>query len=156
MELHLRADKNLSRADAEALSELFRVAYETVSVKRSRARAGRGESMAYNRGDYRDKWRIERLAAAVRRKLGLDHIEPLSPWLLADAIPAHIFYPEDFVDAKNPATGLRGQPRKSPRSTGAAMTSSSTGSSDASLDALRPLRRIGGDEQRRRTEKAPR
>jgi hypothetical protein len=54
--------------------------------------------MAYDRGDYRDKWRIERLATAVRRKLGFDQIQPLSPWLLADAIPAHIFYPEDFDD----------------------------------------------------------
>jgi Zn-dependent peptidase ImmA (M78 family) len=52
--------------------------------------------MAYNRGDYRDKWRIERLAATVRRELGLNQIEPLSPWVLADAVPAHIFYPEDF------------------------------------------------------------
>ena len=33
--------------------------------------------MPYNRGDYRDKWRIERLAAAVRGKLGFDQIEPL-------------------------------------------------------------------------------
>jgi hypothetical protein len=54
--------------------------------------------MAYDRGDYRDKWRIERLATAVRRKLGFDQLQPLSPWLLADAIPAHIFYPEDFDD----------------------------------------------------------
>jgi transcriptional regulator with XRE-family HTH domain len=42
VELHLRADPNLSRADAEALSELFRVAYETVSgsrpARKSRAR----------------------------------------------------------------------------------------------------------------------
>ena len=35
VELHLRADKNLTRDDAEALSELFRVAYEAVSGKRS-------------------------------------------------------------------------------------------------------------------------
>jgi transcriptional regulator with XRE-family HTH domain len=34
VELHLRADKDLSRDDAEALSELFRVAYEAVSGKR--------------------------------------------------------------------------------------------------------------------------
>jgi hypothetical protein len=34
----------------------------------------------------------------VRAKLGLDQLEPLSPWRLADAIPAHIFYPEDFGD----------------------------------------------------------
>jgi Zn-dependent peptidase ImmA (M78 family) len=54
----------------------------------------------YNRGDYRDKWRIERLAAAVRRKLKVDQLEPLSPWRLADALPAHIFYPEDFGDSE--------------------------------------------------------
>lgn len=52
--------------------------------------------MAYRRGDYRDKWRIERLAAAIRGRLGFDQLEPLSPWRLADAIPAHVFYPEDF------------------------------------------------------------
>jgi Zn-dependent peptidase ImmA (M78 family) len=52
----------------------------------------------YNRGDYRDKWRIERLAAAVRAKLQVDQIETLSPWRLADALPAHVFYPEDFDD----------------------------------------------------------
>lgn len=54
--------------------------------------------MAYKRGDYRDKWRIERLAAAVRARLNVDQIEPLSPWRLADALPAHVFYPEDFGD----------------------------------------------------------
>lgn len=53
--------------------------------------------MPYNRGDFRDKWRIERLAAAVRTKLNLDQLEPLSPWRLADAVPAHVFYPEDFA-----------------------------------------------------------
>jgi Zn-dependent peptidase ImmA (M78 family) len=53
----------------------------------------------YNRGDYRDKWRIERLAAVVRGKLKVDQLELLSPWRLADALPAHIFYPEDFGDA---------------------------------------------------------
>jgi Zn-dependent peptidase ImmA (M78 family) len=52
----------------------------------------------YHRSDYRDKWRIERAAAAVREKLKVDQIEPLSPWRLADAIPAHIFYPQDFGD----------------------------------------------------------
>jgi IrrE N-terminal-like domain len=54
--------------------------------------------VAYNRGDYRDKWRIERLATAVRGRLALDQFEPLSPWQLAEAIPAHIFHPEDFGD----------------------------------------------------------
>jgi hypothetical protein len=50
----------------------------------------------YRRGDYRDKWRIERLAGVVRAELKVDQLEPLSPWRLAEAIPAHIFYPEDF------------------------------------------------------------
>ena len=54
--------------------------------------------MAYNRGDYRDKWRIERRAAAIRRKLGLDQLEPLDPIRLADVLPSHVFYPEDFGD----------------------------------------------------------
>lgn len=54
--------------------------------------------MGYSRQDYRDKWRIERLAASIRGKLGLDQLTSLSPWRLADAIPAHIFYPEDFGD----------------------------------------------------------
>jgi len=50
----------------------------------------------YRRGDYRDKWRIESLAAAVRAKLEVDQLKPLSPWRLAEALPAHVFYPEDF------------------------------------------------------------
>jgi Zn-dependent peptidase ImmA (M78 family) len=54
--------------------------------------------VAYNRGDYREKWRIERLAASIRTKLGLDQLTPLSPWRLADAIGAHVFYPADFGD----------------------------------------------------------
>jgi transcriptional regulator with XRE-family HTH domain len=33
VEMHLRADKNLTRSDAESLSELFRVAYRAVSGK---------------------------------------------------------------------------------------------------------------------------
>ena len=55
--------------------------------------------MAYNRGDYRQKWRIERLAATVRAQLKVDQIEALNPWRIADALPAHVFYPEDFGDA---------------------------------------------------------
>ena len=42
VELHLRADKNLSRDDAEALSEMFRLAYDALSAKRPRAR-GKGK-----------------------------------------------------------------------------------------------------------------
>ena len=63
--------------------------------------------MPYNRGDYRHKWRIERLATGIRRELGLDQLTPLSPWRLADAIPAHIFYPEDF-DNDGLARRMRG------------------------------------------------
>ena len=54
--------------------------------------------MAYERGRYQDKWRIERQAAALRARVGLDQLEPLDPWRLADAVPAHVFYPEDLVD----------------------------------------------------------
>jgi transcriptional regulator with XRE-family HTH domain len=43
VELHLRADKNLSRDDAEALTEMFRLAYDVLSGKRERAKA-RGEA----------------------------------------------------------------------------------------------------------------
>jgi transcriptional regulator with XRE-family HTH domain len=38
IELHLRADKDLSRADAEALTEMFRVAYEHLADKSTRAK----------------------------------------------------------------------------------------------------------------------
>lgn len=36
VELHLRADDNLSREDAEALSEMFRLAYGALAQKQSR------------------------------------------------------------------------------------------------------------------------
>jgi hypothetical protein len=38
IELHLRADKDLSREDAEALTEMFRVAYEHLADKKTRAK----------------------------------------------------------------------------------------------------------------------
>jgi transcriptional regulator with XRE-family HTH domain len=38
VELHLRADKNLSRDDAEALSEMFRLAYDALSAKQARGK----------------------------------------------------------------------------------------------------------------------
>jgi Zn-dependent peptidase ImmA (M78 family) len=56
--------------------------------------------MAYVRGDYRSKWRIESHAAKVRASLGLDQIEVLDPNLLCDVIPAHVFEPADFGDAE--------------------------------------------------------
>jgi transcriptional regulator with XRE-family HTH domain len=42
IELHLRADKNLSRDDADALSEMFRLAYDALSAKQARNK-GRGK-----------------------------------------------------------------------------------------------------------------
>jgi transcriptional regulator with XRE-family HTH domain len=42
IELHLRADKNLSRDDAEALSEMFRLAYDALSAKETRSK-GKGK-----------------------------------------------------------------------------------------------------------------
>lgn len=55
--------------------------------------------MPYTRGYYKDKWRIERIATDVRERLALDQFEPLDPQLLADELPAHVFYPEEFGDA---------------------------------------------------------
>jgi transcriptional regulator with XRE-family HTH domain len=42
VELHLRADKNLSRNDAETLSEMFRLAYDALSGKQARTK-GKGK-----------------------------------------------------------------------------------------------------------------
>jgi transcriptional regulator with XRE-family HTH domain len=42
IELHLRADKNLTDDDAEALSEMFRLAYDALSAKQARSK-GRGK-----------------------------------------------------------------------------------------------------------------
>lgn len=41
VELHLRADKNLSRDDAEALSEMFRLAYDALAQKQARSKPKR-------------------------------------------------------------------------------------------------------------------
>lgn len=38
VELHLRADNNLNKDDAEALTEMFRLAYDALSAKRSKSR----------------------------------------------------------------------------------------------------------------------
>jgi hypothetical protein len=63
--------------------------------------------MVYDRANYQDKWRIERKAQAIRQSLGLTQTEILDPWLLADAVNAHHFYPEDLVDP-----GLAARARK--------------------------------------------
>ena len=55
--------------------------------------------MAYDRGDYRHKWRIERHAAAIRASLGLDQFAILPIDDLCDAVPAHVLTPEDLGDS---------------------------------------------------------
>jgi Zn-dependent peptidase ImmA (M78 family) len=45
-----------------------------------------------------DPWRLEREAAAVRWRLGLGPRDPLDPLVLAAAVPAQVFRPEDFGD----------------------------------------------------------
>jgi Zn-dependent peptidase ImmA (M78 family) len=54
--------------------------------------------MAYDRGHFRDKWRIERLSAEIRASIGLDQVSVLAPQALCDAVPAHVFAPDDFGD----------------------------------------------------------
>jgi Zn-dependent peptidase ImmA (M78 family) len=54
--------------------------------------------MAYDRGDYRHKWRIERHAANIRASLGLDQLATLPIDDLCDAVPAHVLTPDDLGD----------------------------------------------------------
>ena len=54
--------------------------------------------MPYDRSDYRAKWALERRASAIREDLGLSQLDRLEPQRLADAVPAHVFFPEDFDD----------------------------------------------------------
>jgi Zn-dependent peptidase ImmA (M78 family) len=54
--------------------------------------------MAYARGDYREKWRIERRAAAVRSRLGMDQFEVLDPHRLALHHGAEVLRLSDLID----------------------------------------------------------
>jgi len=54
--------------------------------------------MSYNRGDYRDKWRIEKRAAGVRSDLALDQFQVLDPGALAGRFGAQIFHLSDLTD----------------------------------------------------------
>jgi Zn-dependent peptidase ImmA (M78 family) len=54
--------------------------------------------VSYDRGNYQDKWRIERIAKGVRQRLGLSQMDLLDPWRLAEAVPAHVFYPDDLIE----------------------------------------------------------
>lgn len=53
--------------------------------------------MTYERGDYRDKWRIERRAAAVRSDLAMDQIEALDPHRLALHLGAEVLRLSDLI-----------------------------------------------------------
>src|SRR4051812_38232530 len=53
--------------------------------------------MPYERGNYRDKWRIERQAAAIRKRLGLDQVEVLDPLVLAESLGAEVLQLSDLI-----------------------------------------------------------
>lgn len=57
--------------------------------------------MAYKRGDYREKWRIENLSASVRKRIGLDQITPLDPNLLLSDLEAELFHLQDLIADEN-------------------------------------------------------
>lgn len=54
--------------------------------------------MAYKRGDYQHKWQIERTAAAIRRRVGLDQLEILDPSLIVGDLGAEVFHLSDLTD----------------------------------------------------------
>ena len=53
--------------------------------------------MSYDRSDYRDKWRIERTAEAVRGRVGLDQLSVLEPRLLLDHLGAELFELSELI-----------------------------------------------------------
>lgn len=53
--------------------------------------------MGYDRSDYRDKWRIERLAASTRERIGLDQYAVLDPRALLDLVNARLLRIGDLV-----------------------------------------------------------
>lgn len=54
--------------------------------------------MGYQRGDYRDKWRVENETAAVRRRLGLDQLAVLDPSLVVADLDAVVLHLRDLID----------------------------------------------------------
>jgi hypothetical protein len=53
--------------------------------------------VAYKRGDYRDKWRVERTSADIRNRVGLDQITVLDPTLLVDHLGAEVFHLSELI-----------------------------------------------------------
>jgi hypothetical protein len=56
------------------------------------------DPVAYKRGDYRDKWRIERIAQQARSRIGLDQLAVLDPNLLVEELGARVFHLRDLID----------------------------------------------------------
>lgn len=92
--------------------------------------------MAYRRGDYRDKWRIERTAAAIRARVGLDQFEVLDPNLIVDDVDACVFHLSDLI---TDSVALR-RARKIGFD-GASFIHPDTGHSVIILNCGRPIRR---------------
>jgi Zn-dependent peptidase ImmA (M78 family) len=59
--------------------------------------------VAYNRGNYQDKWRIERTATKARIDVGLDQITVLDPNLLVDRLGASVFHLSDLISKDDAA-----------------------------------------------------
>jgi len=53
--------------------------------------------VGYKRHDYRHKWRIERLAAEIRARVGLDQFDVLDPSLLISELDAQVFHLRELV-----------------------------------------------------------
>ena len=60
--------------------------------------------VSYTPENYLDKWRLERLARKIRSGINLTQFDVLDPWILADDVPAHVFYVEDLG---NPEVAVR-------------------------------------------------
>lgn len=52
--------------------------------------------MNYQRGNYQDKWRIERLAAEIRARIGLNQLDVLDPNALVDHFNVRLFHLRDL------------------------------------------------------------
>jgi Zn-dependent peptidase ImmA (M78 family) len=53
--------------------------------------------VAYRRGYYRDKWRIEDRAKAIRKRVGLDQLAVLDPSLIVENLGAEVFHLSDLI-----------------------------------------------------------
>ena len=53
--------------------------------------------MNYQRGNYQDKWRIERLAAEIRARIGLDQLDVLDPHALVEHYDVRLFHLRDLI-----------------------------------------------------------